>query len=192
MAKSCGSCTLCCKLMDIDELDKQPGAWCSACKPGVGCRIYDDRPEGCRVFSCQWLFEEDMPDNYRPDRTKVVLSCAEGPVLIANCDPANPLAWKNEPIYSLLKHRARTHWFGIVAVVARAGQRMWAIGANSDTDLGMVDPRSPLQFDPLPGGDVRVTVTPPLSEEEHAAQVLALKVRAAAGRTADQEGGISN
>ena len=54
--RSCGSCSLCCKLLVIDELDKPPDTWCPHCKPGRGgCSIYADRPPSCRLFRCGWL-----------------------------------------------------------------------------------------------------------------------------------------
>ena len=42
--RTCGDCTLCCKVMAIEELAKPVGTWCPHCKPGRGCRIYPDRP----------------------------------------------------------------------------------------------------------------------------------------------------
>jgi hypothetical protein len=165
-AKSCGSCTLCCKLMEIVETGKPPGRWCEHCTPGRGCNIYESRPASCRTFECQWLFEPDLPDALRPDRCKVMMTATAGPILNAHCDPAYPLAWRNEPIYRLLKERARTHWGGAAAVVARAGRRVWLINADTDTDLGEVDPRSEVRFEQIPGGGVRATVLPPAPESE--------------------------
>jgi hypothetical protein len=40
MTRSCGSCTLCCKLMPVlldDGEDKPAGEWCKHCTKGVGC-----------------------------------------------------------------------------------------------------------------------------------------------------------
>src|SRR5437879_2108737 len=94
-AKHCGSCTQCCKVMEIKALASPTGAWCSHCKIGSGCTIYADRPEECRVFSCQWLLDPSMPHRLRPDQSKVVIfTDSDGRRLIAACDPANPLAWK--------------------------------------------------------------------------------------------------
>src|SRR3569833_40179 len=103
-ARACGSCTLCCKVMAIDELAKPAGTWCPNCSVGSGCRVYGAHPPSCRAFTCQWLVQPGLPDSYRPDRVKVVLALQEpGPVLVAHCDPATPVAWKREPIYSLLR-----------------------------------------------------------------------------------------
>jgi len=57
MERSCGSCSLCCKLLSIEGVEDRPGwTWCKHCRPGKGgCSIYDDRPHACRSFVCGWL-----------------------------------------------------------------------------------------------------------------------------------------
>lgn len=52
--RSCGSCTLCCRLPEIDEFAKPPDVACSHCT-GSGCAIYDGRPQVCRDFLCRWM-----------------------------------------------------------------------------------------------------------------------------------------
>ena len=56
-ARACGDCTLCCKVMAIEELAKPAGQWCRHCKPGRGCLIYDSRPAECSAFDCLWLID---------------------------------------------------------------------------------------------------------------------------------------
>jgi|SRR6185369_4431181 len=96
----CGSCTLCCKLMRIDELDKPAGSWCEHCNPRQGCGIYEQRPQGCRDFECVWLQsqlrrhgEAALPAEARPDRSRVVLNVAgDSSRLVFHVDPAAPEA----------------------------------------------------------------------------------------------------
>ncbi|HUZ74544.1 MAG TPA: YkgJ family cysteine cluster protein [Stellaceae bacterium] len=74
--RSCGSCSLCCKVFSIDDppVVKPAGRWCGHCRPGHGgCGIYAARPMTCRTFRCQWLKEDAMPDALRPDRCGFVL-----------------------------------------------------------------------------------------------------------------------
>ena len=54
--RSCGDCSMCCKLLKIeeDEINKPANQWCKHCRPGAGCTIYNDRPLVCRAF-CLWL-----------------------------------------------------------------------------------------------------------------------------------------
>ena len=54
----CGSCSLCCRLLDVPEAGKAQSQWCPHCLPGRGgCAIYDERPHVCRRCSCLWLID---------------------------------------------------------------------------------------------------------------------------------------
>jgi hypothetical protein len=161
-ARTCGACTFCCKVFRIDALDKPADAWCPHCKVGAGCTVYASRPQECRDFACQWLDFEQLPDSFRPDRCKVVLSIEPpGAQLVARCDPANPLAWRNEPVYGFLKRYVRQAWGSSLHVYARAGPRLWLITPKEDVDLGHVETGAPLSISEGADGRVRVTVQPP-------------------------------
>jgi hypothetical protein len=148
--------------MQIDELNKPMGTWCPNCAVGSGCRIYASRPADCREFVCQWLITPDLPDAMRPDKVKVVLAMQDpGPGLMAHCDVANPMAWRKEPIYSLLKRYATQGWGTPMKALARAGDRLWLITPREDVDLGEVPPGSTYSHVTGPDGRIRVTVHPP-------------------------------
>jgi len=71
--RSCGTCTMCCKLPAAPEpLNKPAGVWCQHCDKAQGCRIYDERPQGCRDFMCLWKVMPDFPEDLRPDKCKVI------------------------------------------------------------------------------------------------------------------------
>jgi hypothetical protein len=100
---------MCCKLLGIPELKKQPNVWCSKCKVGKGCGIYPDRPESCRNFECIWLqsqskMEGGLPSELRPDRCKVVFAGSTRPDLVSvHVDPGKPLAWQEPAIQHMIK-----------------------------------------------------------------------------------------
>src|SRR4051812_2580631 len=71
--RSCGDCTLCCKVLKITALEKPQGIWCNHCNPRAGCTIYGDRPEECRTFFCGYLTNPDLGDEWKPNRSKIVL-----------------------------------------------------------------------------------------------------------------------
>lgn len=71
--RACGSCTLCCKVLGVREIDKLSGEWCRHAVSKRGCAIYADRPETCRTFRCLWL-DGLTGDDDRPDRVHGVLS----------------------------------------------------------------------------------------------------------------------
>jgi hypothetical protein len=58
----CGDCRACCIYLDIDELKKPQGVVCKHL--GVGCSIYEARPESCSTFNCLYLsgFLSERPD----------------------------------------------------------------------------------------------------------------------------------
>src|SRR5262245_197346 len=55
LKRTCGDCTLSCKVMAIEALAKPASAWCSHCRPSHGCAIYPERPTECEDFACLWL-----------------------------------------------------------------------------------------------------------------------------------------
>lgn len=159
--RQCGTCTFCCKVMYIPELEKPGGTWCRFCKPGQGCTAYDTRPDPCRVFQCQWLADPAIGEDMRPDRVKVVLTVGNnGRRMIANCDPNDPLAWKREPVHSRLKTLARHVWPTGGEVQARAGNRRWVITPGEDLDLGNIHPQSRYRVTEGPAGKFSVSITP--------------------------------
>ena len=97
--RECGKCTLCCKLIQVNSLDKPQGKWCEYCKTGKGCTIYSVRPEDCRTFKCLWLMDERLPDTLRPDKSHVVLSATrDGNKIVAHQDVNRPNAYKTGEI----------------------------------------------------------------------------------------------
>ena len=75
--RSCGSCSLCCKLLQVNDSPffKPAGKWCEHCRPGNGgCAIYDQRPELCRAWVCGWLLHPTVGDEWQPTRSKMVIN----------------------------------------------------------------------------------------------------------------------
>jgi hypothetical protein len=75
--RECGSCTACCDVFDVPELDKPNYVRCSYCTD-FGCGIYETRPEVCRTYFCLWRRIDAMPDLARPDRIGIVFSIVTG------------------------------------------------------------------------------------------------------------------
>lgn len=71
--RACGPCTLCCRVLEIQVLDKPAGVLCRH-NTGTGCGIYRDRPEVCARWNCLWRRIDALPDGLRPDRSGVMFS----------------------------------------------------------------------------------------------------------------------
>ena len=77
--RSCGTCSLCCKLPELEALNKPANTWCQHCPTGKGgCAIYPDRPEKCQNFGCGWLTDPALGDTWFPARAKMYLTFARG------------------------------------------------------------------------------------------------------------------
>jgi hypothetical protein len=83
--RSCGGCTMCCKVLGITELQKPVGKWCKHCEIGYGCRIYETRPAECRTFHCAWLVDDRFSDIFC-FRQWPILDSASGPNSFARID----------------------------------------------------------------------------------------------------------
>ena len=102
--RSCGTCTMCCKVYMIRELNKPAGQWCIHCVQGSGCGIHASRPRSCREFFCSWLVDPNLGPAWKPEVCRFVLSAdATHRGIIVTVDPGRPLAWKREPYYAVLK-----------------------------------------------------------------------------------------
>jgi len=126
---SCGGCTFCCKFMGVVELGKVDGVWCDHACYGKGCGIYESRPQSCRDFQCYYRFTQDstnpqvkMPIEFRPDVSRVMIIDMTDKVVCAKCDPAQPLAFKRQPMFTFLYQMAINR-----RVIVTAGRRVFEV-----------------------------------------------------------------
>ena len=106
--RACRPCTLCCKVYALPEFEKPPGAWCKHSSPGKGCKMHDEPPNQCRQFYCLWMTDGALPEAWRPDHAKFVLSIfPPNGFVYGQVDPGSPGAWRREPYYAGLKSHAR-------------------------------------------------------------------------------------
>jgi hypothetical protein len=75
---SCGDCVVCCQWLDIETkgLSKKAGVLCQHCSGG-GCGIYETRPNLCRGFYCGWRLIPKLGEDWRPDRSGVLILSVE-------------------------------------------------------------------------------------------------------------------
>jgi len=138
-ARQCGTCTLCCKVMGIGALDKPSGQWCPHCLPGKGCGIYDERPEECRTFSCDWLRNEALGPEWKPEKSKIVMASTNGKI-IAYVDPASPTQWRKSPFFerlTALMHAALPD--GVLVYVAVA-EHYTLLLPDREEEIGRIGP----------------------------------------------------
>ncbi len=138
--RDCGSCTLCCKVFRIVEVDKPSGQWCRHVVQGRGCGIHETRPEVCRHFFCFWRQNATLGPDWKPDRSKFVLYREmKGKRLVVASDPSVPTAWRRQPYYDAFKHWARRDAAKNHQILVFNGKRATAVLPDRDLDLGIVE-----------------------------------------------------
>jgi len=122
--KACGSCSFCCKVLEIEELKKSAGATCASCLGTGGCAVYASRPDVCRDYHCDWKEDRGLTAAYRPDKVGTLLmQDPDSDEYQAVCDPEKPFSWRNPLIFKHLVSLAKDGHI----VVAKAGLRAWRI-----------------------------------------------------------------
>ena len=125
--KTCGPCSFCCKVLEIDEFAKKAGVLCAHCSASGGCGVYATRPQVCRDYQCQWKEDRGLLATMRPDKVGTLLmDDPDSDEYHAVCDPGKPFSWRNPLIFKHLVAEAKA---GRV-VVAKAGLRAWRIFAD--------------------------------------------------------------
>lgn len=120
--RSCGSCSLCCRLLPQKELRKGANTRCQHQRHSAkgSCSIYAKRPPSCVLWSCGWLVRADTVNLSRPDRSHVVIDIfpdvitiqqedaedIDMEVIVLWVDPAHKDAWKHPAMLAYLNKRA--------------------------------------------------------------------------------------
>ena len=77
MARECGTCTKCCEgwlPTNIKGHEVSHGKPCFFVEINKGCSIYKDRPQDpCKRYSCTWLVNENMPEEFKPEKSGVIM-----------------------------------------------------------------------------------------------------------------------
>jgi hypothetical protein len=139
--RSCGTCTLCCKVYDVPSLEKPAGQWCRHCLPGRGCGIHETRPQHCRAFHCLWMLAPWLGPDWKPERSKLVLTIDPATrFLLVQVDPGSASAWRREPYYRQLKQWAAAALGEGRHVVVFVNKNATVVLPDRDVPLGVIEP----------------------------------------------------
>jgi hypothetical protein len=103
MARQCGDCSLCCKILGIPELEKPRNEWCPHVILKRGCQIYDKRPASCQNFHCLWLLDERLGDEWKPNKSKMVVTAETNFHIVIYVDKSVKQPWLQEPYITTLR-----------------------------------------------------------------------------------------
>ena len=130
--RGCSGCTMCCKLLSVEELNTPPLSWCPHCITKSGCGIYDERPTECRQFYCEYLLDAALGDHWKPSRCKMVVVLEDyANALVIHTDPSRPHVWRQEPYHSDIRRWARAAVRKGRQVVVWEGDRKIVIAPES-------------------------------------------------------------
>ena len=152
--RECGSCTLCCKVYKIHEIDKAAGKWCKHCTPGKGCAIHDALPSQCSAFNCLWRTKEALPPYWKPDQSKMVITIFPlNEFIYVQVDPGRPSAWRKQPYYDDLHNWAKNNLPKGIHVIVFVNDIATLIMPDDTVLLGPMKPtdRLVLRTNPTPG-----------------------------------------
>lgn len=137
--RSCEGCTLCCKLLEVEPLDKPRAAWCPHCNQKAGCRIYDSRPAACRNFYCGWRRIAHLDDRWKPSKSKFLINYEEhSKRIVIHADPVRADAWRVEPFLTTLRSWARRAATERGLVIVWVGTRATIVMPDREIELGHV------------------------------------------------------
>lgn len=146
--RSCGSCTLCCKLLPVPTIGKKANQRCEYQRASKGCSIYHVRPDSCRAWSCRWLADPMTAGMPRPDRCHYVIDVSYDCIVLSNeetgevlersalqvwIDPAFPDAHKAPELRAFID-RMGAKW-GVVAIIrwgSADGMVLWPPSVSGD------------------------------------------------------------
>ena len=81
--RECGECTACCVhlLIKDENFEKAADEPCSNMVEKGGCKIYSSRPSVCQDWHCAWRFMAQLGDEWRPDRSGILLRSDENGII---------------------------------------------------------------------------------------------------------------
>lgn len=145
--RECSDCQLCCKLVPVKSLGKAANERCKHQSHSKGCKIYDRRPNCCRLWSCAWLTKNDTADLRRPDRAHYVIDCIPDfievqyhsenkeckiPCIQVWIDPKYPKAYEDPALLAFLRRRGKSGYVGLIRLNGCDGFVLWPPEMTTD------------------------------------------------------------
>jgi len=119
--RSCGTCSACCTVLGVEEIDKPVDEPCKHLAT-KGCAIYATRPQSCRDYHCLWRAGV-LDGEARPDRLGIVIDVSnDQPDLLFAREFRPGALIENRSVLNKLAQNA------VVVFITPGGQARTAIG----------------------------------------------------------------
>lgn len=137
-ARTCGSCSLCCKVYAFVELAKPAGQWCAHFSSGAGCTIHVTRPGVCRAFHCNWIYSPSLGEDWKPNVSRFVMSELADNLYIT-VDESSPQAWRRAPYHNQILSWARAKWQAGRHAVVAVGRTRFVLFPQEAVEFSLPD-----------------------------------------------------
>jgi hypothetical protein len=150
--RTCGSCMLCCKLPVIKSLGKEGNKWCAYAKISRGCIQYEQRPQDCREFSCEWLKDAEWGQEWFPGKAKFYLALKPSGILVVMADPSAPSSWRKPEYIAPLRKKSTELLEEGNYVLVLMGQRAFIILPHKELETKLPPEGYTLTLRPIQKG----------------------------------------
>jgi hypothetical protein len=138
--RHCGGCTLCCKVMPVEQALNKPANQRCRYQSHKGCKVYANLPvvsPSCHVWNCRWLIDPATRELHRPDRSHYVIDCTpdyvgadhhdgQGPqsimVMQVWIDPDYPECHRDPALRRYMAHVAAAHGMATLIRISGTGR----------------------------------------------------------------------
>jgi hypothetical protein len=130
---------VCCKVVEVEELNKPRHAPCVHCDPQRGCGIWGQpqRPPVCGEFFCGYMCSTTLGEHWKPFKCRMVVVFQENANrILVHVDRARSYAWRQRPYIDDLRAWARNGAPRQQQVIVLEGDEMIAILPDREKPLG--------------------------------------------------------
>lgn len=125
--RDCGTCSLCCTVMAIAEIQKPRNQRCPNLSLLGRCKIYATKPDSCTAFSCLWRIGI-IPRELQPERVHAVGDVNDaGDTIVFHVDPRFPDAHDRGHLKAFIETMATK-----INVIVVCGDVRIVYGPNKD------------------------------------------------------------
>lgn len=136
---------MCCKLLAIAEIEKPQQAWCPDCSIGTGCKIYNQRPEPCRQFYCQYRKDPGLGEEWAPRKSKIIVDFEpDNDRLAIHVDESRRSGWRSSPYYERIMQWVRSLAADGKHVLVWEGKNAIVVLPTREINLGKIGPNRDL------------------------------------------------
>ncbi|WP_245542335.1 YkgJ family cysteine cluster protein [Psychromonas hadalis] len=136
--RECGQCTACCVVLLIDDKNfKKPADQrCVNIMKTGGCKIYNKRPSVCQEWHCAWRFMAQLDENWRPDRSGILLRSDENGIIFQPIqDPKKVLT--NERTIELIGGGVAQGIPMSMSIPTKKGFRSYSVSLNEPLEIAV-------------------------------------------------------